>query len=444
MSSVPCESSGYPGCGGYCFTGDCTNDPFGDGGAGSCYCHYGCDEANILNCGGGICTTIGEVCVVKGDRTGCECKSEALTTTMPSPSPSPSPSPIFCYEFTQAMGCGGICPTGSLCEPVALAGCGCKPLCENSGPTCGGICLSEGETCGPTLLGLGCECQADCAGSEESGCDGTCPVDKVCLVDEDYGGCYCEDLCEYSGIPNPNGPAIGCSGQCAEDNEVCAPNLDSMGCGCKKPCANEGSGTCASGYCEDEDERCRVTEGGSGCECVKIDCEDCEHPNCDGTCPEGELCKANEDWTGCECRGNCGDSEHPECGGACTGGQKCMASTLYNFCYCDTRCGASYPACTGVCEEEGDECYFNADGTGCDCEIPCADSDYAICDGGCPWGWNCIAGASFSCICQPPCEIHDAGSCPGGFCQNPLEDCIEVVGPAGYSICSCEEAYGIV
>jgi len=276
--SVACEDAEYSACKGHCDIGYCTNDPFLNDGMGACYCHYGCEDADTGNCGGGICTTIDEVCVVKGDQSGCECKSEAATTTLP---PPPSPVLIYCEEYTAEIGCGGLCPSGEICRPTPPGTCRCKPFCENSAPECDGVCLLENERCRQKGDGSGCECgegttttlpsaspspspsPTQCYSADPASCRGICPPETECVLHEDDNYCYCSTLCEDANPPN-------CDGAYCSGDDVCRPNNMGTACVCRNMCNSDYLPYCTSGRCKDGKICLPVmTENGNTCECIE-------------------------------------------------------------------------------------------------------------------------------------------------------------------------------
>lgn len=162
-------------------------------------------------------------------------------------------------------------------------------------------------------------------------------------------------------------------------------------------------------------------------------------PVCGGTCPSGSEC-ATRDLSTCECIAAaqpCGDTD-PVCNGECPVGEACgsIGGLPLPSCAClpetSTPCGEpGGGSCGGDCPA-GLSCYgvsFPVGPvtlTGCEClSAPPVDAC-----GGCPPGFDCIAGPGFGPFCLAFCSGGSGapvcdGGCPGSSsCTNIGGTCV--------------------
>jgi hypothetical protein len=189
-------------------------------------------------------------------------------------------------------------------------------------------------------------------------------------------------------------------------------------------------------YCEAQDcdvhprpscERLRTRferkTGSSQLPCDRVACADARFPQCDGDCPDGQVCISGPENGGpenggsengnrsCSCRPvPCGAAAAPECAGECPRGLVCFSGPENGgpenggsengngSCSCQAvPCGnATAPECSGVCPQ-GSVCLSGGDAgpsstDGCACfVVPCFESG-PTCNGECPPGGVCTAG----------------------------------------------------
>jgi hypothetical protein len=75
-----------------------------------------------------------------------------------------------------------------------------------------------------------------------------------------------------------------------------------------------------------------VPNNASGkCECVPVPCEQGPFPTCNGPCPAGQVCRADNAGGQCVC-GNVCQSTFPQCGGNCPPNRTCKKTTANCLC----------------------------------------------------------------------------------------------------------------
>jgi len=280
-------------------------------------------------------------------------------------------------------------PTLGVCKCITNAD------CPPELPTCiDGVCV--GVTCGVASAPT---------------CDGTCPPEQVCIVNN------FTDMCG-----------------CAPDNSVCgtaiAPACNTE-CSPGRVCVEEFPGRCG---CVDESLRCNVRAGGptcdakcsSGRECVITSGDDCmcvdsnvacgeaSSPECAGVCPSGQACILQGESCECVDEIELCHATYPICGGICPTGEDCTGGALLCVCVPSptpspspspsppaTQCGDTFPTCNGACPT-GEACLFGS--AGCMCvsgppSIQCGDT-FPVCNGACPSGEACLFGSA-GCMCAP-------------------------------------------
>ncbi len=122
---------------------------------------------------------------------------------------------------------------------------------------------------------------------------------------------------------------------------------------------------------------------------------------------------------------NCNVGPAPTCGGHCAGDGVCTANG--GTCRCvspSDSCGGTFPTCNGVCPV-GEECFAGATFTGCGClpvgSTSCGGTTPPACGGSCIPGEACES-ASGQCGCFPNgiCDCPPGHSCelhpPAFFC----------------------------
>ncbi|MBI5525916.1 MAG: Ig-like domain-containing protein [Deltaproteobacteria bacterium] len=200
------------------------------------------------------------------------------------------------------------CPEGSWCEDTGLEMkvCVAEEVCGRSGEDCAGMPCCDGLFCNGSGT---CEADETCAGERDS-----CRTKPCC------GGLTCDP----SRICRRNGQCLPVGGECAADEECCAPAdpLAGVWCGTEGLCeiCAQAAGACASDYdCCPPFYDTNPLMCGSGGTCVPI----CET---DADCTAPEVCMPN------------GECLPPACSAdADCGGQKCCSGE------CMAQCGYGNP-----------------------------------------------------------------------------------------------------
>jgi hypothetical protein len=405
--------------------------------------------ASDIACVQSTCTKDGTACPLTSGAPGVCCSGSCVDTL---------------FDSKHCMGCGGVCPAGTVCElgaclgvvacdattrgkPCALpsggGGACCASACadiENDPQNCGAcgvICTAGavciGGTCVEPVTLAAAYCNPDAGTS--------CAPGTECLPE---GGGSCVQLfCEGS----PGGPcaqgvccASGCTdlGQdpqnCGACGNVCPSTICTYGicypsagtAACAQTCP-PGTG-CVNGSCFGLPSQtlgmfCALPEGNVGIYCDETGCEDlADDPNncggCAVKCPSGQTCVSggcSGDQPPC-LKGTIGDRCDLDAGftSFCCPGAGCVDLTvdLHNCGYCGNDC---------TTEWDGGISCVNGNCLAVPCPAGSANSLYCELDGGsiglCCFGFCADTSSDpANCgLCTNACP--DGGACAAGQCQ---------------------------
>lgn len=344
-------------------------------------------------------------------------------------------------------GCGvdADCPAGQSCVSGA-----CEQPCPALGcdPQCAGEPLLDEQGC-PTCVCADCTTDADCGGTADPACVGSCEAghcelrcggpcveDADCLPGESCtaGECIEDPGCDQPlcDLFCPAGYVVGADGcETCECLPACVADGD-----CAAPPQPGCTARCTEGQCQvdctgcTEDATC-----GPAAYCQEGACVSCP-PTCDMHCPTGyvhdahgcELCECAP----CQADEECPQPNTPGCSGVCNEGS-CAIECL-PLCLTDADCapgesctdGSCVAVCScpdlfaPVCGADG-VTYSNA------CEAGCAGVAIAhegSCEAGCvcPDVWDPVCGldgTTYGNGCEAACAgvaVAHAGECAAGGC----------------------------
>ena len=210
-----------------------------------------------------------------------------------------------------------------------------------------------------------------CQSGTAPACQGACPPFNVCQAVRlgSFEICACVGERAVCGTADPL-----CGGVCPP-GLVCAGDVFGFGsCRCESPLPKVGTTTTTIRAAA------MTTTTPSPATLPRPACKSSGYPECNGACPQEEVCVAYVDRVafgncGCFPRSSagtpCSEVIGPQCDGACPSGTACMEDPSLNECVCFDVLGAKCgffgpPACTGECPPATPACRDDGAG-GCVC-----------------------------------------------------------------------------